>query len=125
MSCCCRCCCRSNAALDKLPRDLLDAASTYGAGPWQRLLHVTLPLSIGGVATGSALVFLLSLGTFAVPVLLGGPDTTLFAVTISGFFASAANRWPVGAAFSVILLAAGGLVAGCLVGWARVRPATT
>ena len=111
------------AVLDRLPRDLLDAAAIHGAGSWRRLFDVTLPLSLNGVASGSALVFLLSLGTFAVPVLLGGPDTTLFAVTITGFFSSAANRWPVGAAFSLILLVVGGLVAGGMIGLTRLRTA--
>jgi len=92
------------AALDRLPRSLLDAGSDLGAGPWQRFLHLTLPLTAGGIVSGCVLVFLLSLGVFAEPMLLGGADTTLFAMTIGGMFADSAGRWPLGAAFSLILL---------------------
>ena len=109
------------AVLVRLPRDQLDAAADLGAGPWQRFAAITLPASAGGVAAGCSLVFLLSLGAYAVPVLLGGAGTTVFADTIGGFFASAANRWPTGAAFSVILLLAGGLVSAALI--RLVRPA--
>ena len=100
------------AALEKLPRDLLEAAASLGAKPWTRLVRVTLPLSRDGVASGSALVFLISLGAFAVPMLLGGADTTLFSMTIASMFASSAGRWPLGAAFGLILLAGGLGVAG-------------
>jgi spermidine/putrescine transport system permease protein len=92
------------ASLDRLPCSLLDAASDLGVGPWQRFLRVTLPLTAGGAVTGCVLVFLLCLGVFAEPMLLGGVNTTLFSMTIGGFFASSAGRWPLGAAFSLILL---------------------
>lgn len=95
------------AALEKLPRELLDAAAGLGAGAWTRFHRVTLPLTREGIAAGSALVFLISLGTFAVPSILGGADTTLFSMTIGSMFASSAGRWPLGAAFGLVLLASG------------------
>jgi len=109
------------AALEKLPRDLLEAAAGLGAGPWTRLRRVTLPLTREGIAAGSALVFLISLGTFAVPSILGGADTTLFSMTIGGLFASSAGRWPLGAAFGLTLLAAGLAIAACIMGWVDRR----
>lgn len=109
------------AALDRMPRDLLEAATDLGARPWQRLWTITLPACAGGIGAGCALVFLLSLGAYAVPQRLGGPDTTVFADVIGGLFGSAANRWPMGAAFSVILLVAGGVVSVALLGVARPR----
>lgn len=110
------------AALDRMPREWLEAATDLGARPWQRLLTITLPASVRGIAAGCALVFLLSLGAYAVPERLGGPDTTVFASVIGGFFNSAANRWPMGAAFSVILLVSGGAVAALIMALARPRP---
>ena len=111
------------AALDRMPREWLEAATDLGARPWQRLLTITLPASASGIAAGCALVFLLSLGAYAVPARLGGADTTVFADVIGGFFNSAANRWPLGAAFSVILLVSGGAVAALMMAVARPRPA--
>ena len=113
------------AALDRLPRSLLDAAADLGAGPWRRFLRVTLPLTIGGVVTGCVLVFLLSLGVFAEPMLLGGVNTTLFSMTIGGFFASSAGRWPLGAAFSLILLASALAICALPIVLARRRPSST
>lgn len=92
------------SALEKIPRNYSEAASDLGAGPWTRFWRVTLPLSLDGVSSGCILVFLISIGYYSVPVLLGGPNTTLFAQTIAGFFHVAGNKWPVGAAFSGIML---------------------
>jgi spermidine/putrescine transport system permease protein len=95
------------AALDRLPANLLAAASTLGAGAWRRFWHVTLPLTARGIATGSVLTFLASLGIFAAPALLGGPSTPVFATTIADLFGAASGRWPIGAAFGFILLTVG------------------
>jgi len=95
------------ASLTRLPTELLDAAANVGAGPCSRLVHVTLPLTRDGIAAGCALVFLTSLGAFAVPTLLGDADTTLFSMTIGSMFASSAGRWPLGAAFGLIMLLSG------------------
>ena len=111
------------AALDRLPRNLFDAGSDLGAGPWQRFLHLTLPLTAGGIVSGCVLVFLLSLGVFAEPMLLGGADTTLFAITIGGMFAGSAGRWPLGAGFSLILLLTALVLSAALIALVRRRPA--
>ncbi|MCB1718471.1 MAG: ABC transporter permease, partial [Candidatus Competibacteraceae bacterium] len=50
------------------------------------------------------LVFLISTGFYATPVLLGGPSSTVFAETIAGFFHVAGDKWPTGAAFASIML---------------------
>lgn len=102
------------AALARLPADLLEAAAIVGAGPWNRLVRVTLPLTRDGIAAGCALVFLINLGAFAVPMLLGGAGTTLFSLTIGSMFASSAGRWPLGAAFGLILLLSGLVVAAVI-----------
>jgi len=103
------------AAIERLSHDLLDAAAGLGARPWRRFLCVTVPLTRDGIASGCALVFLISLGAFAVPALLGGANATFFATTIASLFASSAGRWPLGAAFAVILLVSGISVAGLFV----------
>ncbi len=103
-----------SAALNRLPTDLLDAASTLGAASWSRFWHVTLPLTAGGVATGAALTFLASLGLMAAPALLGGAGVPVFATTIADLFGAASFRWPQGAAFGFILLLAGTACAAAL-----------
>jgi len=92
------------AAIEKIDDRVLQAAADLGAGPWTRFRRIVLPLSSEGIASGCTLVFLLSTGYYAVPILLGGPDTTLFAETIGNFFSVAGDRWPLGAAFAVIML---------------------
>jgi len=105
------------AALDRLPPDLLDAAADLGASAWQRQLFVVLPLVSGGISSGVALTFLVCLGVLAAPALLGGAGTPTFAIVISGFFSGASGRWPLGAAFSLVMLVGGTACAGGLA-WA-------
>ncbi len=92
------------SALEKIPDSFREAAADLGAGPWTRFWRVTLPLSKEGITSGCTLVFLISTGFYATPVLLGGPSTTVFAETIAGFFHVAGDEWPVGAAFASIML---------------------
>ncbi|WP_053086121.1 ABC transporter permease [Nitratireductor soli] len=92
------------SALEKIPNNYLEAAADLGAGAWTRFRRVTLPLSREGIASGCTLVFLISTGYYATPVLLGGPRSTVFAETIAGFFHVAGDQWPMGAAFSSIML---------------------
>ncbi|MCR8546225.1 ABC transporter permease [Salipiger sp. P9] len=94
------------SALEKLPKSLNEAAADLGAGAWTRFRRVTLPLTIEGISSGCTLVFLISTGFYATPVLLGGPSTTVFAETIAGFFHVAGDEWPTGAAFAVIMFLA-------------------
>lgn len=91
------------SALEKLPRSYTEAAADLGAGPWSRFWRVTLPLTLEGIGSGATLVFLISTGYYGMPVLLGGPNSTLFAETIAGFFHVAGDQWPTGAAFSCIM----------------------
>ena len=94
------------SALEKIPPSYSEAAADLGAGAWTRFRRVTLPLTREGIASGCTLVFLISTGYYATPVLLGGPSTTVFAETVAGFFHVAGDEWPTGAAFAMIMLVA-------------------
>jgi spermidine/putrescine transport system permease protein len=94
------------AALEKIPRHLIDAAADLGAGPFTRFRRVILPLSRDGIVAGCSLVFLTCIGVFAAPMLLGGPGTVMFPQTIGSFFHGASDKWPIGAAFAMIMFAA-------------------
>lgn len=92
------------SSLEKIPANMNEAAADLGAGAWRRFRKITLPLSKDGIASGCVLVFLISTGFYATPVMLGGPSSTMFAETIANTFHVAADRWPTGAAFSSIML---------------------
>ncbi len=92
------------SALEKIPATYAEAAADLGAGAWTRFRRVTLPLSLEGISAGCTLVFLISTGYYATPVLLGGPSTTVFAETVAGFFHTAGDQWPTGAAFACLML---------------------
>lgn len=94
------------SALEKLPKSYNEAAADLGAGAWTRFRRVTLPLTYEGISSGCTLVFLISTGFYATPVLLGGPSTTVFSETIAGFFHVAGDQWPTGAAFATIMFVA-------------------
>ena len=100
------------SALEKLPRSYNEAAADLGATAWIRFRRITLPLTLEGISSGCTLVFLISTGFYATPVLLGGPSTTVFAETIAGFFHVAGDKWPTGAAFATIMFAVAILVTG-------------
>jgi ABC-type spermidine/putrescine transport system permease subunit I len=61
---------------------LLRAAQSFGAGPWQRFVRIFLPLSLPGIVSGSILVFVLSLGFYITPSLLGGTSDVMIGETI-------------------------------------------
>jgi spermidine/putrescine transport system permease protein len=94
------------SALEKLPKSMNEAAADLGAGPWTRFRRISLPMTIEGISSGCTLVFLISTGFYATPILLGGPSTTVFSETIAGFFHVAGNEWPTGAAFATVMFMA-------------------
>jgi len=107
------------ASLERLDLDLLDAAEALGARAWSRFRRVTLPLSLPGVAAGSLLVFIPSLGAFLTPDLLGGAKTMMLGNLVQNQFGAARN-WPFGSAISFALML---VVFVGLLAWLRVRDA--
>lgn len=94
------------SAIEKIPRSLIDAAADLGASPWTRFRRVILPLSKDGIVSGCSLVFLMTVGVFAAPLLLGGPSTTIFPEVIAQLFHGSNEKWPEGSAFSILMLVA-------------------
>jgi putative spermidine/putrescine transport system permease protein len=91
---------------------LEEASASLGGGTLATFRHVILPLSLPGVAAGAILVFVLSVGAFATPRLVGGPTIEVITVFIHEQTMSLLN-WPFGAATSwVLLLLVLGLIAG-------------
>lgn len=92
------------AALEKIPRELREAAADLYAGPWSVYWRVTLPLSLPGVAAGLTFVFGLTLGDFVAATLVGGPENLMIGMVIWNLFGTA-FQWPLGAAISFLILA--------------------
>jgi ABC-type spermidine/putrescine transport system permease subunit I len=85
-------------------KDLMKAAENLGATPFRVFFHIFLPLSLPGVGGGSLLVFIIGLGFFITPALLGGISD----VMISMFIETQVNQllnWGFASAMAVILLA--------------------
>lgn len=82
---------------------LEEASQSLGAGAAATFRHVILPLSRPGLIAGSGLVFVLAVGAFATPRLVGGPTTDVITVFIHEQTLSLLN-WPFGAAASWVLL---------------------
>jgi len=91
------------AALEHIPRPLVEASHDLGAGSAQTFLRVILPLSLPGLLAGATFAFVLSLGDFLAPLLVGGPSGTMIANVVQSLF-GAAFDWPLGAAISVCIL---------------------
>lgn len=83
---------------------LMQAAKSLGASPQVAFFCVFLPLSLPGIAAGCSLVFILSLGFFVTPALLGGARDTTFVMLIERTV-NALRDWEMAAAMSVVLLA--------------------
>jgi spermidine/putrescine transport system permease protein len=90
-------------SIEKLDKRILDAASDLGAGPVHKFLKITLPLTKGGIISGSVLVFIPTLGLFFVTDLMGGSKVILMSNLIKNQFLTARD-WPFGSAISVILI---------------------
>lgn len=90
------------AVVGKIDRSCLEAATVLGADPLRRFLKVALPLSVQGIASGSVIVFCLTVGAFVTPVMLGRGQVSVLAVTIHEQMVVLVD-WPTGAAAAMIL----------------------
>jgi len=97
--------------LEKHDPALLDAAQDLGADAWNRFWRVTFPLSLPGIFSGSALVFIPVLGMFAIPEILGGKDDWLVGNLIKESFLGTRD-WPFGSMLSLMLTVAVLAIAG-------------
>ncbi|RTL92964.1 MAG: ABC transporter permease [Hyphomicrobiales bacterium] len=89
-------------ALERIPQVLLRASDDLGASSLQTFLRITLPLSLPGVASAASFVFVLAIGDFLTPQMVGGISGFTFGRILYSQFGTAYN-WPFGAALSVAL----------------------
>ncbi len=86
-----------------------ESAVSLGAGPWRTFRHVTLPLSLPGIVAGATIVFVMTLGVYLTPVIMGGN----FVVTLPMVIGENVTRtlhWPAASAQAFVLLTATALL---------------
>lgn len=93
------------AAVRRLDPGVVQAAQGLGASSWRIFWRIYVPLTMNGIFAGCVLVFVLSLGFFITPALLGGGRVIMIAVLIEQQVRETLN-WPFAAALSMVLLAA-------------------
>ncbi|CAN7436599.1 ABC transporter permease [Bosea sp. LjRoot9] len=91
------------STMQKIPRDLMLAGASLGGGPLHTFLRVFLPLSLPGVVAGLTLVFVLTLGFYITPELLGGGRTIMISMVVSRNV-ELYNQWGAASAIGVVLL---------------------
>jgi spermidine/putrescine transport system permease protein len=92
------------ATLERLDRNLLEAAADLGARPWSTFTRIVIPLCAPGIRAGATLVFIPCLGAYLTPDLLGGGKSVMIGNLIQNQFTTARD-WPFGSAVSLALMA--------------------
>lgn len=92
------------SAMQKIPDDLMRAGTSLGGSPFYAFRRIYFPLSLSGVMAGSALVFVLCLGFYITPELMGGGKTVMASMVVSRNV-ELFNDWGAASAVSVVLLA--------------------
>lgn len=90
-------------AIEALDHNQIEAARDLGAPWWRIHLNVVMPFAKPGIASGCTLVFMLSAGALAAPLVLGGPKSLWFTPIVYDRFYQAFN-WNQGSAYAIILL---------------------
>jgi spermidine/putrescine transport system permease protein len=91
------------SSISRLNPEIFEASADLGASSLRTFVRVTVPLTIPGIAAGSVFVFVLSIGNFVTPNLLGGGRSLMVGNLIFDQFLSARD-WPFGAALAFVLI---------------------
>jgi putative spermidine/putrescine transport system permease protein len=92
-----------HSVLESIDKTLVEAAQSLGAKGWKTFFLIILPLSIPGILSGSIVVFVLCIGAFVTPILLGGPTNKVISMVVYEQALQLLN-WPFASANSFILL---------------------
>ncbi|MBT2650119.1 ABC transporter permease [Bacillus sp. ISL-34] len=90
-------------SLEHIPRNLMEASKDLGATRFQTFLRVIFPLSLPGVVAGATFAFVLTMGDFLAPQLLGGTSSMMISNVVYSLF-GVANNWPLGSTIGIITL---------------------
>lgn len=97
------------SVLESLDNSLIEAAYDLGANMWTILFKIVIPHATPGIVSGSIVVFMLTLGNYLTPNLMGGKNSLWFTEQIYNQFIASFN-WNQGSAFGFLLLALSSLV---------------
>ncbi len=111
------------AAMEHIPRRLLEASEDLGASPSRTFWTVVFPLALPGVLAGATLAFVLSLGDFLAPLLIGGSSGMMISNVVVSLF-GAAYDWPLGAALSFAMLTVVVVLISAIEGFSKRLSAT-
>ncbi|WP_299405010.1 ABC transporter permease [uncultured Roseobacter sp.] len=95
--------------LDSLDDSLIEAGYDLGGTNWSILREIVIPHAMPGIVSGCIVVFMLSLGNYLTPILLGGKDSLWFTGLIYNQFITRFN-WELGSAFGFLLLGLSSLI---------------
>jgi len=95
--------------MQKVPPELMRAAGSLGANPWRSFRRVYLPQTMPGVVAGSLVVFILALGYYVTPLLVGGPRDQMISYFIAAYTNESLN-WGLASALGALLLLLAGAV---------------
>lgn len=110
------------SSLEKLDLQLLEASADLGSTPPETFWKVTVPQAFPGIAAGSLLVFITSLGDFIDPELLGGASSMTVARLIYNQFLGATQNWGFGSALSMVLILAVSIAIALLIKFGDSTP---
>ncbi|MCT4656669.1 MAG: ABC transporter permease [Cohaesibacter sp.] len=91
------------SVMKAIPNDYMRAAKSLGAKPWVAFFRVYLPQSLPGLSAGAILVFILSIGYYITPALVGGPKDQMISYFIA-FYTNNTINWGLASALAFILL---------------------
>jgi spermidine/putrescine transport system permease protein len=91
------------ASMAHIPKALMEASDDLGASPSRAFWKIIFPLSLPGIIAGATFAFVLSLGDFIAPLLIGGPNGIMISNIVVSLF-GAAYDWPLGSAISLCIL---------------------
>jgi len=91
------------ATLEKFDKSYLEASLDLGASQWRTFFSVLVPLALPGIVSGAVLTFILAIGTYLVPDILGGTDSLMIGTLIARQFGESRDP-PFGSALSFLLL---------------------
>ena len=89
-----------------IPPSYARAARSLGATSWTTFRRIYFPQTLPGIGAGSMLVFILAVGYYITPALVGGASGQLISNQVAYFITGAGNNWSLGCAIAGILLAA-------------------
>lgn len=90
-------------SLEHIPSNLQEASKDLGAGRFRTFFQIILPLSLPGVIAGATFAFVLTMGDFLAPQLLGGTSSMMISNVVYSLF-GVANNWPLGSTIGIVTL---------------------